>query len=70
MLSLNDLYICYSQMQRDYFKSQGIRYLLTAKDCRTDKPIWIFERSDAVRAIIHKWDEIKVDLTPRIVEDK
>lgn len=70
MLTLNDLYICYSQVQRDYFKSQGIRYLFTARDCRTDKLIWIFERSDAVREVIRNWDEIKRDIPAHVSEEK
>jgi hypothetical protein len=36
---------------------QGLRYILIAKDCKTDKLFWLFENTDEFQRLMQIWED-------------
>lgn len=61
-LTSKDFFMCYSPDMKEYFKSKGMRYILSGLDRRSHQPFWAYLRCDALMDIVHHWDEIKETL--------
>lgn len=56
-----ELYRCYDENLTKYLQSQGLRYCLKAYDIVSYHKMWVFEKTDNLKQLIGKWE----DMSPR-----
>lgn len=56
---MNDLFYCYSTTLMHFLKANGLRYEYKALHDRTGKRMWVFKRTDALRALLDEYDARK-----------
>ncbi len=57
---MNDnLFYCYSTTLFHFLKANGLRYEFAGKHPRTDKRMWVFARTDALKRVLDEYDERK-----------
>lgn len=52
-----EIYRCYSNNLKEFLMTGGLRYLLLAKDIKTDKTFWAFEKTEKFESLMKKWEE-------------
>lgn len=55
MLTNKDLYRCYSVNLMQYLSENNIRYVLIAKDIKTDRTMWVYEKTQKFNKFLDKW---------------
>jgi hypothetical protein len=56
----NNLFYCYSCNMKDFLKSQGLRFVTKGRHPKTDKPFFVFEKSEELNKGIKKWNDLKL----------
>lgn len=56
---MNDRFYCYSTTLMHFLKANGLRYEYKTLHDRTGKRMWVFERTDALRALLDEYDARK-----------
>ena len=49
------LYICYCIPQRNYLKSNGIRYEVGGKSFNTNCPFWVYIKNEKLDKLLNEW---------------
>lgn len=55
MLTNKDLYRCYSVNLMQFLSANDIRYVLIAKDIKTDRTMWVYEKTQRFNEFLNKW---------------
>lgn len=55
MLANKDLYRCYSVNLMQFLSANDIRYVLIAKDIKTDRTMWVYEKTQRFNELLNKW---------------
>lgn len=53
------LYCCYSIPQRDYLKSNGLRWEISGKSFNTNCPFWVYKNTDELSKLLKEWSSDK-----------
>ena len=51
-----EIYRCYSNNLKEFLMTNGLRYLLVAKDIKTDKTFWAFEKTEKFETLMKQWE--------------
>ena len=55
MLTNRDLYRCYSVNLMQFLSANDIRYVLIAKDIKTDRTMWVYEKTQKFNEFLDTW---------------
>lgn len=61
MITNQDIYRCYSINLMKYLEENNIKYLLVAKDIKSNKVFYAFEKTDKFMQLLQQW----VDNNPK-----
>lgn len=61
MITNKDIYRCYSVNLMEYLAKYDVRYFLVAKDIKSNKVFYAFERTDKFLQLLQQW----IDNNPR-----
>lgn len=50
-----DIYRCYSVNLMQFLSNNGIRYILIAKDIKSDRQFWAYIKTDRFNTLLKKW---------------
>lgn len=56
MMRSDDVYRCYSNCLKDYLAKNGVRYFLVAKDIKSNKVFYAFEKTKTFFALMQQWE--------------
>lgn len=56
MIQPENVYRCYSNCLKDYLASHGIRYFLVAKDIKSNKVFYAFEKTSILFELMQQWE--------------
>lgn len=56
MICNTDVYRCYSNCLKDYLTKNGERYFLVAKDIKSNKVFYAFEKTERLFELIQEWE--------------
>ena len=59
MITSRDIYRCYSVNLMEYLAKHDIRYLLVAKDIKSNKVFYAFEKTDKFIQVLQQWIDNK-----------
>ena len=51
-----EIYRCYNASLRDFLMRNNLKYLLTARDIKTDAQMWVFEKTNYCMKLIECWE--------------
>lgn len=54
-----ELFPCYSLKLREFLKSKGIRYKLSAKNPNNNKIFWVYIDDNLFKSYLKEWEETK-----------
>ena len=57
MIQSENIYRCYSNCLKDYLAENGIRYFLVAKDIKSNKVFYAFEKTNEFFKLMQQWEE-------------
>ena len=49
--------MCYDLNQKNFFKSKGLKYLITGLNERSMRKFWVYERNDKLNNALNEWVE-------------
>lgn len=52
-----DVYRCYSNCLKNYLASRGVKYILVAKDIKSNKVFYAFEKTDIFCKLLQEWED-------------
>lgn len=55
MITNQDVYRCYSVNLMQFLSQNGVRYILIAKDIKSDKQFWAYIKTDKFNALLQQW---------------
>ena len=55
MLTNDMLYRCYSINLMEYLRDNNIQYILHAKDIKTNKEMWVYEKTPIFQQVFGVW---------------
>lgn len=55
MITNNDIYRCYSVNLMQFLSVHSIRYFLIAKDIKSSRTFWAYEKTDAFNLLLQQW---------------
>ena len=61
MINNTDIYRCYSVNLMQFLSQNGIRYILIAKDIKSDRQFWAYIKTDKFTRLLHQW----IDRNPK-----
>jgi len=61
MITNMDVYRCYSVNLQQYLAKHDVRYFLIAKDIKSDRTFWAYEKNDKFNKLLKQW----VDNNPK-----
>lgn len=56
MITKDSLYRCYSINLMKFLEINNIRYLLIAKDIKSNKVFYLFEQTNEFYQLLHEWE--------------
>lgn len=56
MITKDSLYRCYSINLMKFLEINNIRYLLIAKDIKSNKVFYLFEQTNEFCQLLHEWE--------------
>lgn len=56
---VNELFYCYSTTLMHFLKANGLRYKYTTIHKRTGNRMWVFDRTEGLKALLDEYDERK-----------
>ena len=56
MISNKDIYRCYSRCLKDFLADNNVKYFLVAKDIKSNKVFYAFEKSEQFFKLIQQWE--------------
>jgi hypothetical protein len=65
MLEEKKYFFCYSLKLKNFLKSLGFSYELSANHKRTDKPYWVYLRSENFSKALEQWGSLNNYPFPR-----
>lgn len=57
MLTNKDIYRCYSVNLMQFLSRHDVRYILIAKDIKSDRTFWAYEKTDKFDTVLQRWIE-------------
>lgn len=57
MITNKDIYRCYSVSLMQYLLNLGIRYILIARDIKSDRQFWAYVKTDDFCAALKQWTD-------------
>ncbi|KMK75445.1 hypothetical protein [Alkalihalobacillus pseudalcaliphilus] len=63
---MNDKLFCYSTTLMYFLRSNGVRYEYTTLHKRTGNRMWVFAKTDRVKALLDEYDARKADYKAKI----
>ena len=57
MITNKDIYRCYSVNLMKFLAKNDIRYILVARDIKTNKVFYAFEKTNKLRETICRWEQ-------------
>ena len=55
MITNQDLYRCYSVNLMQYLSENGIKYVLIALDVKSERKMWVYEKTPIFYEHLNKW---------------
>ena len=55
MITNKDIYRCYSVNLMQFLSANNIRYVLIAKDIKTSRTFWAYEKTEAFDVLLQRW---------------
>ena len=55
MITNTDVYRCYSVNLQQYLTGHGVRYFLIAKDIKSDRTFWAYEKNEKFNILLQQW---------------
>ena len=55
MIQNTDIYRCYSVNLMQFLSQNGVRYILIAKDIKSDRQFWAYVKTDIFNKLLKKW---------------
>lgn len=55
MITNTDVYRCYSVNLQQYLSMNNIRYFLIAKDIKSDRTFWAYEKTEQFIKLLQAW---------------
>ena len=55
MITNKDVYRCYSVNLQQFMSKHNVRYFLIAKDIKSDKTFWAYEKTDGFIKLLQEW---------------
>ena len=55
MLTNQDLYRCYSINLMQHLSDNGVRYVLIAKDIKSNRTMWVYEKTPIFNKYLNQW---------------
>ena len=49
------VYRCYSVNLQQFMTKSGVRYFLIAKDIKSDRTFWAYEKTDIFNSVLQQW---------------
>lgn len=56
----NRFFYCYSFKMNNFLQSMGLKYINKAINPKSNKPYFLYEKSEKLDEFILKWNEIKI----------
>lgn len=57
MIQNTDIYRCYSVNLMQFLSKHGIRYILIAKDIKSNRQFWAYVKTDDFNNLLNQWIE-------------
>lgn len=51
------IFMCYDLNQKNFFKSKGLKYLITGLNERSMRKFWVYERNNKLNKALNEWVE-------------
>ena len=55
MIQNTDIYRCYSVNLMQFLSQNGVRYILIAKDIKSDRQFWAYVKNDEFNILLQQW---------------
>ena len=55
MIQNTDIYRCYSVNLMQFLSQHGVRYILIAKDIKSDRQFWAYVKTDEFCTLLQQW---------------
>lgn len=55
MIQNTDIYRCYSVNLMQFLSKNGVKYILIAKDIKSDRQFWAYIKTDEFNILLDKW---------------
>lgn len=55
MVTNKDIYRCYSVNLMQFLSTNNIRYILIAKDIKTDRQFWAYVKTEQFNKLLQQW---------------
>ena len=55
MIRNTDIYRCYSVNLMQFLSKNGVRYILIAKDIKSDRQFWAYIKTDEFNILLQQW---------------
>lgn len=55
MIQNTDIYRCYSVNLMQFLSQNGERYILIAKDIKSDRQFWAYVKTDRFNKLLNEW---------------
>ena len=57
MIQNTDIYRCYSVNLMQFLSNNGVRYILIAKDIKSDRQFWAYVKTNNFNNLLNQWIE-------------
>lgn len=57
MIQSENVYRCYSNCLKDYLAKHGVKYFLVAKDIKSNKVFYAFEKTETFSMLLQQWED-------------
>ena len=55
MITNKDIYRCYSVNLMQFLSAKNVRYVLIAKDIKTNRTFWAYEKTALLDVLLQQW---------------
>lgn len=55
MIQNTDIYRCYSVNLMQFLSKNGVRYILIAKDIKSDRQFWAYIKTNRFNGLLQQW---------------
>ena len=57
MITNTDIYRCYSVNLMQFLSQHGVRYILIAKDIKSNRQFWAYVKTDSFNVLLQQWTD-------------